>query len=254
AVWYSYGPDLLILGLTDAEASLDFDRVAQRFEQKDIRRGLRRTDIDTLPALLAHELLPLGVVHGSGLEGPIHTLFHPILSDQAARAFFVGGAGGLPPTAGLDTATLGARYSLLAEYVARNGVSEELHREVAGQLCQTRLDECAAWIASWVYHFPESEGPKQLVRDVGQPYPTALVADLGVLFGAPLPEGKRITPGEALRYTQLFERHYVHSAPFDRAALDAIWQRCLALDSNCQASKQRAEAKLGDLGVSVAGR
>jgi hypothetical protein len=46
--------------------------------------------VESFPALLAHELVPVGVVGKLALNGPIHTLYHPRLGYIAARAFFRG--------------------------------------------------------------------------------------------------------------------------------------------------------------------
>jgi predicted membrane-bound spermidine synthase len=69
AVWYSLGPDLLLLGFKDSPPGLGFFRIEQRSRAPDYQKALKRLGIDSLPALLAHELLPLGVVHAAGLEG-----------------------------------------------------------------------------------------------------------------------------------------------------------------------------------------
>ena len=62
AVWYGRGIDLVLLGFQDADARRDLDFVEARFERTDLRRLLADLGIDSLAALLAHEVLPVGVV------------------------------------------------------------------------------------------------------------------------------------------------------------------------------------------------
>jgi hypothetical protein len=52
---------------------------------------MKRAGVPDVAALLAHELLPRGVVGSLDLPGPVHTLLRPILADRSARAFFAGG-------------------------------------------------------------------------------------------------------------------------------------------------------------------
>ena len=93
AVWFTAGADLLLIGLKDPEGALDVERLQRRFERPDFQAGFARIGIDSFPALLAHEILPVDVLAAAHLPGEIHTLLHPILSHQAARAFFTGTTG-----------------------------------------------------------------------------------------------------------------------------------------------------------------
>src|SRR5690606_38079310 len=80
AVWHGAGPDLLLLGFAGPARGLNLERMQQRATRPDIAAGLRRSGIETFPDLLAHEVLPAGVLSAATLEGPIHTLYHPRLS------------------------------------------------------------------------------------------------------------------------------------------------------------------------------
>ena len=105
-------------------------------QRADFAAGLHRAGIDSLPALLAHEILPLGVLHAAALQGDVHTLWHPRLSDRAARAFFLGRSATLPPTATAAAAEVGASHSLLHAWIAREGgLSPDARRDVVNQLC-----------------------------------------------------------------------------------------------------------------------
>src|SRR5262249_18394204 len=93
SVWYTLASDLLILGFDDPDRALDVAKLEARFARPDFRAAFARSGIQGFGALLAHELRPIDTVRLEALPGPLHTLRHPILSDAAARAFFVGEAG-----------------------------------------------------------------------------------------------------------------------------------------------------------------
>ena len=120
------------------------------------RAGLARAGVESVAALLAHELVPRGVLRGRKDDAQVHTLLHPILSDRAARAFFAGEAVGLPSFAHLRQARIGERYSLLRRYVRENGgaLTPGDRARLANQLCRSRLSECAVVLAEWLHHEP----------------------------------------------------------------------------------------------------
>ncbi|MDH5305873.1 MAG: fused MFS/spermidine synthase, partial [Myxococcales bacterium] len=95
SVWYGSGSDLLLLGFEDADHALDVERLERRAARPDFARVLQRAELTSFPALLAHELLPLGVLHAAQLTGPVHTLYRPLLNYGAARAYFLGDIGPL---------------------------------------------------------------------------------------------------------------------------------------------------------------
>ena len=113
AIWFTRGPDVLLLGFKDPSPALDIDRLRQRFERADFRAGFERAKVGSWIQLLAHEVLPLGAVAATDLPGPLHTLRHPILSDSAARAFFAGGQAPAAPDA-LGGSQPGGREALPA--------------------------------------------------------------------------------------------------------------------------------------------
>ena len=123
AVWYTLGPDLILLGFKDpdVERVLDVRRLQARFAEPAMNAALRRAGIENFPALLVHELLPLGVVNAAGWHGDVHTILHPVLSHRAARAFFRGQQAELPLalTPGAD----GDRRAALAAAGATRGAS-----------------------------------------------------------------------------------------------------------------------------------
>src|SRR5690606_41347269 len=130
------------------------ERMQQRATRPDIAAGLRRSGIETFPDLLAHEVLPAGVLSAATLEGPIHTLYHPRLSHTAGRAFFMGGVGSLPFTGYGEPARAGARHSLLRAYLARfpGGPPDEVYASLAEEACSMRTDRCTVVLADWMRH------------------------------------------------------------------------------------------------------
>jgi hypothetical protein len=157
AVWYALGPDLILLGF-NADEPIALERLVARCQQPDYQASLERAGVIGVPALLAHELLPLGVVHAAGLQGEMHTLFHPILSNLAARAFFRGAAGSMPFTGRPEAARAGVRNSLLHRYAERYAgrLPDEDRLEFVLELCENRTRECAAALAHWLHDAPDS--------------------------------------------------------------------------------------------------
>ncbi len=250
AVWYATGADLLLLGLPPG-ARLDLERVEARMQQKDLAAGLRRAGIDSLPSLLAHEILPVGVLRAAALQGEVHTLWHPRLSDLAARAFFVGRAAILPPTASEAAIQLGRRHSLLHAWIERErALSPSIRKELLHQLCATNFrPECATVLASWLHAEPDSP---ELAESIDRFAPTLepMITRLATLFGDG-PPGPT-TPAQVMSWTELFADHYYHGVPFNRSALDAIWRECHR--DGCARARREAGALLGDAPSGVAGR
>jgi hypothetical protein len=232
SVWYGLGPDLILLGVTDPAAALDLDRLAVRARRPDFAAGLGRARIPGFPELLAHELLPLDVLGALPRNGPLHSLFHPRLADMAARAFFVGGRGWLPSTAGLEPARIGMRNSLVRRLVARLGGSapDPVWVRVVRETCRQRPDPCLALLAEWtrrVPHSPERDALEAEIRAdpmLSGATPLELLPELAALYGGAPEEAS--SPEEAARATRLYVRHYHHAVPFSRSALASRWRSC----------------------------
>jgi hypothetical protein len=166
SVWYTMTDDLLLLGFADADAEVDLDRVASRAAMFDYRAGLSRAGVSGVPALLAHELVPLGVLHAPEPGTPIHTLLHPILSHHAARAFFRGGEAQLRVASPPETRSGGASM-LLQRWAARRGspLTEQERGQAAHEICAQRRIECAQMIAQWQLVDPSAGAlARQLAR------------------------------------------------------------------------------------------
>jgi predicted membrane-bound spermidine synthase len=241
AVWYGLGPDLLLLGLMP-DAKLDLERFEERMQQRDFKAVLRRTGIDTLPKLLAHEVLPLGLVHEAGLEGDIHTLLHPRLSDRAARAFFLGGDARLPQPVGTRAVATGARESLLAAWLAQDApVSETARKEWIDVVCGNRIELCATALAHWTHEDPESKILAKVRRRMEGNVSSETV-DLLATFYASGPSGSLNSNG-ARRLSETYLEHFYYAIPFEREAFRQIWRKCRG--SNCALAKRDFRDALG---------
>ncbi|HEY8155936.1 MAG TPA: fused MFS/spermidine synthase, partial [Myxococcota bacterium] len=257
AVWYGTGTELLILGLMDDRDALDLDRIERLSLRKDVAAGLDRAEIPDLAALLAHELLPVGVVHTAPLPGPIHTLLHPRLGNLAARAVFAGAEAVLPATADQNSARVGERNSLQRRFAARFGgrLPESQRGNLVGQLCLHRPRECQTQLAAWILDVPASSTREIVIAALreaskGRINPV-LVPTLLPLFGVAGAESPPITPEEAARITDRFVAFYTHATPFPREVLAEVWRRCAedpAQQQACRAGRAAAELRLGPLG------
>jgi spermidine synthase len=166
AVWFTMSNDLLLLGFREPDATVDLDRLARRAARPDFHAGLVRAGVKSLPALLAHELKPIGAVPPPRAGEEVHTLLHPILSHHAARAFFRGGIArleGEPPGAHGD----GREPLLLDRLAAQSGgrLSDEQHTQAVREACRHRTIECARLLARWQLDDPSSPAlAKQIER------------------------------------------------------------------------------------------
>ncbi len=245
AVWSAQPVDLLLLGLMPG-AELDLDRIEERFARPDMTAGLARAGITSVPQLLAHELLPLGVVEASALPGEVHTLLHPRLSHRAARAFFTGQKASLPPTAGEAAAEIGARNSLWRAWTERQGgLTPELHGTLVEELCPGNARLCLTALARWRHDEPDSPELAAALERFGGRFQPRQLAALAALYDEGLPGA--VTPAQARAATENFGYHYHHAVPFDRAALDATWRRCRKPD--CWPARREARVLLGEPGT-----
>jgi predicted membrane-bound spermidine synthase len=263
SVWFTLASDLLLLGFDATDRALDLPALEARFREPDFAAGFARVGIESLPALLAHEVLPLGTIQATDLPGPVHTLRHPILSYQAARAFFRGGVAELPRFARPDSAAVGARNSLLRRYAAdaQGRFSEAALEAAVSECCRHgRFVECAALLARWIHDHPESPRLREALAQVRRTRPTpAPLTDANLVPLAALFDGAGTAPASkrpllrATQTTQRFARFYHHAAPFDRRALARVWSGC-ASDA-CRAQRRAAEERLGPFdGPAASGR
>jgi hypothetical protein len=260
AVWYATASDLLLIGFQAGDAQTALDRLAERVALPDFRAGLARCGISSLAEVLAHELLPMGVLRAAALEGEVHTLLHPRLSHVAARAFFAGGAGDLPPTLSPPAAEVGARNSLLRRWTLERGapLSDAERTALVEEACRYRAELCVAFLAAWQQEDPHSRRLARTLQRLGQQrskqdVPPEVEALARLRAGE---DGGGDALAAAERETARFLRFYQHAAPIPRASLAAAWDRCLALPDErdrCAAARAALEQRIGPLGESGVG-
>jgi len=253
SVWYGLGPDLIILGFQKDAHPLDFDRLKRRATSDAFRAGLERCDVGSFTELLAHEVVPLGVVHAAGLKGRIHSLYEPILGYSAARAFYRGGGADLPFTGFGQVAKLGSKNSLLLKH-AHDATTEELFRG----LCSKRRVDCLALLASWVHARPNApqnvqyaRRANQWLRAYGSGLTMELIRSVSHLYRSTgeYPAETVVSLAVARQASNQYVRFYTHTVPFSPQALINIWKRCRApadQQGACEAGLTEARQLLRD--------
>jgi spermidine synthase len=254
SVWFTIATDMLLLGFDRPDRALDVAALEERFHRPDFAAGFARVGINSLPALFAHELLPLDAFGAGDLEGPLHTLRHPILSDRAARAFFRGEQASLPVFVRPMNSEAGARNSLWSR-VARSAdgsLEESALEEAARQTCRNhRPTECASFFAGWRYEHPGSERLASALAAARKGRDAALLSDRNLERIARLHGGAATEPDprravvRATSMTERFLRYYHHAIPFDRGVLERAWRQCRAPE--CREARRQVEVKLGAL-------
>jgi hypothetical protein len=116
-----------------------------------------------------------------------------------------------------------------------------------------------ALLAEWIHDVPSSPRRERILRWIernpilSQLTPLELLEPFAALYevhGGMDP----ISVETARRHADLFARHYHHAAPFSRAALERIWQRCDADASQvhrCAEARSESEAGAGDAGAEM---
>jgi spermidine synthase len=229
AVWSANQSDLILLGFRDTRYATDLARLEQRFARADFSAVARRIGIGDFATLLAHETLPLDVLAAVDLPGPTHSLYRPLLSFEAGRAFFVGARGDLPFTGYGRAAQVGAEQSLLARYLASlDGERREQERAaVTSYACDNQLPGCGALAAAWAHEDGRSAAFQALAARLrGRDGPLFLRRLRVLRDGLSGQADRRVRPAAAMAITELYMQQYAHSAPLQPATLLKIWQRC----------------------------
>jgi hypothetical protein len=240
AVWGAGYRDLLILGLKKPGSATDHFRMEERVNQPDFSASLRRMGIEGFPALLGHELLPVGVLHAADLEGPIHTLYHPLLNDQAGRAFFRGDTGSLPFLGYGEPARLARENSMLGAYAMRSGgrLPDEERAQLIIEAYRTLGALTESLLAQWTSESADSEVLGQvrawaenstMLYDDGDELGKGgleRIDELVYFFDRSVEAPSDITPEIADLATRRFMDLYHHAAPFAGERLLRIWGSC----------------------------
>ncbi|HLY37029.1 MAG TPA: fused MFS/spermidine synthase [Candidatus Binatia bacterium] len=256
AVWHMLDQDIMLLGINPASTPLDLDRLEARFSQADFRAGFGRAGVPDFASLLAREVYPVGVPNAVVTwHTDIHTLLHPLLNSEAARAFFRGDQAEIPSLVSERAEAVGRENSLLRRYAARFGgtLPEESHRHAVEETCKYSLKLCLTMLAEW----KAKESASPVVAELLERYlhlSTSAHADSIVRALVPLFGSANDGDGDSLQQARdasaLFMEYYHHAAPFDRAALLSAWRRCpggLQPGSECLAGLEETERYLGSL-------
>lgn len=252
AIWYGLAPDLVLLGWPDPKAETDLATLERRFSEPAIQAALRASQVRALPALLAHELLPAGALHAMPLPGDVHTLLRPVLSDRAARAFFVGANGRLPaPGAGAKEAVDASMFRALA--ARSGGTLPDAERAIfVREVCATRSEECAVHLAAWTRDAPDSPALRDLratMRPTGDaPFEGLRPENQERLLrllggGAPVPGSMPL--GELRTLTAMYDRYFTAAVPFDAKRLASLWERCSDPAGRCIDEADAVRKRLG---------
>jgi hypothetical protein len=198
--------------------------------------------VTSFPRLLAHEVLPLGVVHALALDGELHTLMRPALSHLAARAFFRRDEGTVPTGVETAAAERGARNSLVRRWRAEQGrLRTEDRLELLRETCKLSRTRCSTLFAQWLHEEPDSPVLAERLamartdKRLAQALAPEILSGLAALYGRDATVGPAASHAVALDVSRVFARFYDHAAPFDAEALRSIWRRCAETDPRCQA-------------------
>ena len=244
------------MGFDTPERALDLAELESRFERRDFSSGLKRAGVESFPGLLSRELLPLGTLHASDLDGPFHTLRHPRLSDMAARTFVSGKNATLPKFPTPEAVKIGFQNSLLRRYVGgkKDSLPEEILDIAVGVLYKLHLiDEAVTLMADWWRVNPNSEALNaQLTKfrsnpRIGRSVSGQQLLSLGMLFGGrPLTylKGQR-SLARAKLISESYLTHYHYAIPFDRSVLRTAWGSCSV--EGCRKAKEKLEERLGKI-------
>jgi spermidine synthase len=237
SVWEAGQNDLIILGFADIGPAIDYLRLIERSRQPDFKAALGRMGIVGEAALLSKEFLPVGTWHAAEFEGPVHTLYRPLLSNIAGRAFFRREIAQLPFAGYGEAAKVGAKNALLRRYTDfRGGTLPEDERAGAiRQACKQSRGFGVTLVAAWMNESPSSpafEASYDLAIDwirtkfPDEHDPEGVIEALRTLFASNPAERQMTTPESAGRLTDLYTDFYYHAEPFDPAALTSAWSAC----------------------------
>ena len=246
SIWYGKSNDLILLGFDERAPVPDIDKLVGSLSRPDFQRQLSAISIDGIPALLAHEVVPLGVVHEAFLTSEVHTLGHPRLSHAAARGFFTGNAAVFPPMLGGAAVRIGTENSLLRTYAAHydSRLPDSLRETHAREVCRLHERRCATVLAHWTHDAPESPALRDTIawaqqdEDLREEFEGDKLALLAELFDADNFQNAPDTYASARGITKLFTDYYEHSAPFDIDVLSDAWWRCTG-DDRCESVGSR---------------
>jgi predicted membrane-bound spermidine synthase len=246
SIWNGKSNDLILLGFDDRAPTPGIDKLVQSLSRADFQRQLGAIAIDGIPALLAHEVIPLGVVHAASLPTELHTLRHPRLSHSAARGFFTGEAAELPPMLNSASARLGSESSLLRSYATHfdGRLPDPLRATFAREVCRLHEKRCATVLAEWLHDDPESAALQATIawarqnESIQEELEDDRLQLVTRFFDAENFKDAPTTYASSRHLTKSFTDYYEYSAPFDIDVLSDSWWRCTG-DDRCESAGAR---------------
>ncbi len=230
AVWRGLGVDLILMGWNGSgEGALDVARLERRAALPGFSAALRRAGLDSVPVLLAHEVLPLGVLARMVTPGPRQSLFRPILANRAALDFFIGESADLVPSGRADAADVGARNSLLRRFMRLHGdrLTDAEWVKLLDGMQRIRPAGVTPLLAWWKTQAPDSPVQAEAARRlIGAGIVPARAFDaLVFLFSddagtGPVPYERVAELGEQIL------QYYLPGVPFHRRTLFSALARC----------------------------
>jgi spermidine synthase len=255
SIWYMLGRDLLLVGFNRSGGSDSLERLIERASREDVLEAFERLNVSSISGFLAHEIVPVGVLSRERLPDTVHTLQHPRLSHEAAKAFFRDPP--LPPIPkdrSVEALRAGANNSLARRYAANLDANDlEAHREaMVSETCKYLIAECIIVLSEWLAEDPNSPALHRNANelygdpDLTRPLSSNLPRMISTLFdssGDNLPESLSVASAQSWENT--FFANYEYAAPFDLEILPEIWRRCSDEDpSLCEEGLEKIEQKL----------
>jgi predicted membrane-bound spermidine synthase len=246
SIWNGKSNDLILLGFDERAPAPTIEKLVQSLSRADFQRQLDAIGIDGISSLLAHEVVPLGVIHEASLPTGLHTLRHPRLSNFAARGFFTGRIAELPTMLNSASVRLGSESSLLRSYAAHfeGGLPDSLRATFVREVCHLHTKRCAAVLAEWRATDPESTTLQDVISWARQNEIFREELDDGRLqlltrfFDADNFDDAPNTYAASRHLTKSFTDYYEYSAPFDIDVLSDAWWRCTG-DDRCESFGSR---------------
>lgn len=255
SIWYTVGRDLLLVGFNRRGGADSLDRIIERASRRDVLEAFERLNLSGISAFLAHEIVPVGVLSQERLPDTVHTLQHPRLSHQAAKAFFRDPP--LPPIPkdlSAEALRAGASNSLARRYAENLDANDlEAHREaMVSETCKHFIAECIVLLSEWLAENPNSEALHRVANELNSDpdltghLSSGVLRVISTLFDSSsdnLPEN--LSVAEARFWENTFFTNYEYAAPFDLEILPEIWRRCIDEDpALCEEGFREIEQKL----------
>ena len=163
AVWRTNDVDLMLLGFK-RKARLSTTTASSAAEQPDFKASLRRSGVRSFAGALAHEVLPLGVVHAATPKA--RCIPSITRSCRTWPAVLSSGADGesCRSLAMERPREIGRRNSMAAAYFDRFGrrAARRSLVEFAGEYCRVAGPRCQILLRHWIETHPEAEELRQL--------------------------------------------------------------------------------------------